>query len=108
MQARSFSGPLAVLLLLVGGVVPAGAGQPPKQDLPQPLPKEIVAAWDKAGGEPGWMGLHSLGFFVFAEEATGLTGAIPEFHFFSSGRTGSWPSYRSPQHHLGSTLSKRR
>lgn len=82
MQARSFSAPLAVLLLLVGGVVPAGAGQPPKQDSPKPLPKEIVAAWEKAGGEPGWMGLHSLGFFVFAEESTGLTGAIPAFHFF--------------------------
>src|SRR5947208_3268188 len=84
MQARSFSGPLAVLLLLAGGAVPAAAGQLPKQDPPQPLPKEIVAAWQKAGAVPGWMGLNSGGFLAFEGEATGLADAVPAF------RIGAW------------------
>src|SRR5207302_1264012 len=88
MQARSFSGSLAVLLLLAGGAVLAGAGQPAKHDSP-PLPREIVAAWQKAGIAPPypvWMGLNAHGRLGRQENATGLTGAVPAFAF----RRGGW------------------
>ncbi|MSQ93286.1 MAG: hypothetical protein EXR98_01880 [Gemmataceae bacterium] len=106
MQARSFSAPLTVLLLLASGTMPgcnraeqppkqdptqplpkeivaapAGAGQPPKQDPPQPLPKEIVGAWQKAGAEAGWVGLASNGGLDFQDKATGLADAVPAFLF---------------------------
>ena len=81
MQSRNFSGQLAVLLLLASSAV--ATGQPPKQDTPQPLPAEIVAAWKKAGAKPGSMGLDLNGFLAFEEKATGLVGAVPVFSFAS-------------------------
>jgi hypothetical protein len=55
--------------------------QPGKTEPPKPLPEEIVQAWEKAGARPGWIGLNKYGKFLFAEEATGLTGAVPAFRF---------------------------
>ena len=34
--------------------VAAQAAQPPRAEVPNPLPKEIVAAWEKAGLLAGW------------------------------------------------------
>src|SRR5262245_37902199 len=79
MQARWFPVWLGVLLLLAGAVA-AGEGQL-KQDPPQPLPKELVAAWQKAGAKPGFMWLDSTGFLHFEEQPTGLAGAVPAFQF---------------------------
>jgi hypothetical protein len=46
MQARRFEIGMAVILLLGGGAGSALAQPAPKSDPPQPLPKEIVAAWE--------------------------------------------------------------
>ena len=44
-----------------------------------PLPNAIVAAWQKAGAEPGWMGLNLNGCLAFEENSTRLIGAVPAF-----------------------------
>ena len=89
MHARCFEIGMAVLLLLAGGADSALAQPAPKSESPKPLPKEIVAAWQKAGARPGWLGtsgpggtgLKATGFLAFEEKATGLTGTVPAFRF---------------------------
>ncbi|MEI6325503.1 MAG: hypothetical protein WCO91_08640, partial [Gemmataceae bacterium] len=83
MQSRCFEIGMAVLLLLAGGTLASFkmAEQRPKQDPPQPLPKEIVTVWEKAGATPGWLGLDSEGNLGFQEKATGLTDEVPGFQF---------------------------
>jgi hypothetical protein len=41
------------------------AVDPPKTEAPKPLPKEVVAAWEKAGAEVGWGEVSEQGFVVF-------------------------------------------
>ena len=83
MQARCFEIGIAVLLLLASGTLASCkmAEQPPKQDPPQPLPKEIVTVWEKAGARPGWLGLDSSRLLVFRKEANGLTDEVSGFQF---------------------------
>lgn len=88
MQARYFEIGMAMLLLLAGGAGSALAQPEPKSDPPQPLPREIVAAWQKAGAVPGFMGLTSDGYLAYQEKATGLAGAIPAFQFITAWKDG--------------------
>jgi hypothetical protein len=59
--------------------------QPDKADPPNPLPEDIVQAWEDAGATFGWMGLTEYGmpFFVpfFAAKAARLTSPVPAFRF---------------------------
>ena len=60
-----------------------GPGQPPtsKGELPQPLPAEIVKAWQEAGANVGWVRVNEYGFFEFVFEDAGKPGDVPTFHF---------------------------
>src|SRR5271170_3588363 len=59
---------LMVFLLLVGNAV---------ADSPQPLPANIVAAWEKAGAQFFWMASSGLR----DPDANGQSGDIPAFYF---------------------------
>ena len=56
--------------------LPADEASPPK-----PLPAEVVAAWEKAGAEMGWMTVDKYSFIVFRTGGEGKEGEIPAFHF---------------------------
>lgn len=63
----------------------APAAQPKK--LPSPLPADIVAAWEKAGGQSCWMGVEPL--FSNASinfEGPKLADEVPGFQF----KTKTW------------------
>src|SRR5262245_3583610 len=72
--------PLA-LALLVSCSLSDAAGQPSPGELPQPLPKNVVAAWKKAGAVVGWLHEDEFGRvgyeFVVAEK--GVAGDLPAF-----------------------------
>ncbi len=46
---------------------------------PQPLPREVVRAWQQAGARVGWLGKDTWGFGVFQEQPEGLTDVVPAF-----------------------------
>src|SRR5262245_6239789 len=69
-----------VVLLLVAITVQA-ALVPPQAAPPQPLPKELVAEWRKAGATAGWIGRNDDGWFEFQDKPTGLGGPVPAFKF---------------------------
>jgi hypothetical protein len=48
----SFFAPLAATAVWMAAVAGPLTAQPPKQ--PEPLPPEVVAAWQKAGFRAGW------------------------------------------------------
>jgi hypothetical protein len=60
-----------------------GPGQPPtsKGELPQPLPAEIVKAWQEAGATVGWMRVYQYGFVHFVSEDAGEPGDVLAFRF---------------------------
>ena len=69
---------LAFALALVVGQF-GFAGQPDKNDLPKPLPDNIVKAWKDAGATVGWMKVEKSGILSFVESPE--AGAIPAFRF---------------------------
>src|SRR5262249_24957893 len=75
----------AALLLLagVGGQSLSAPLPRPKEQL-QPLPRELVAAWTKAGATAGWMIVEPWAV-PFREAAEGKRGEVPAFVF------GKWP-----------------
>lgn len=51
--------------IVLGVVVLTGSllrADPPKQEIPKPLPKEVAAAWEKAGARAGWIAVTNWGF----------------------------------------------
>lgn len=58
-----------VLGLLAVSVSPLLADEP-KKEIPKPLPKEVVAAWEKAGAEVGWMYAEPFGSLHFRSMKT--------------------------------------
>jgi len=54
---------VVALAACIGGLsLPEGAEQ---DNPPIPLPAEVVAAWQKAGGEVGWIGRNEFGSLAF-------------------------------------------
>src|SRR6516225_5724855 len=72
---------LATLVWLACGVPTAQAAPAILKDPPEPLPKEIVVTWQKAGADAGWMGVNRFGYLVFDKDLNGLANALPAFHF---------------------------
>ena len=59
-------------LALVASRIPSGSAGPPHQKARhEPLPKEIITAWKKAGAEVGWMWVDPLGFCEFLPQEGG-------------------------------------
>jgi len=48
---------VVVLGLLAASVSQQATAQPPKKEVPSPLPKTVTTAWAKAGAETGWVEL---------------------------------------------------
>src|SRR5262245_19405938 len=56
------------------------ADDPPKKEVPKPLPKEIVAAWEKVGAKAGWSEVDKYGRSVFhPAETPPQAGWLPVF-----------------------------
>ncbi|HVS37947.1 MAG TPA: hypothetical protein VMS17_20475 [Gemmataceae bacterium] len=58
--------------------VPADAG---KDLRPNPSPRDVVAAWEKAGATTGWMSMSESGILVFRSGGEGKAGEVPAFRF---------------------------
>jgi internalin A len=70
-----------LLTASLGGSVPAAADQ---EQRPEPLPAEVVEAWQKAGAWIGWVGVDREGYRILHKTADqGKSGDIPEFTFAS-------------------------
>src|SRR5262245_24934663 len=75
---------LAALVVLLCGGLSAHAAPVPKATDPQPappLPRELIAEWEKAGAKAGWIGLNVDGWISFSEKQAAVTGAVPAFQF---------------------------
>jgi len=93
---------LAFALALVTG--PFGfAGQSEKNDLPRPLPENIVKAWKDAGATVGWMKVDESGILNFLEKPE--AGAIPAFRFLKW-KEGVVAKLPVPETSFGLYLSK--
>src|SRR5438105_15403099 len=56
--------------------------EPPKEEVPKPLPKDIVAAWEKTGAEAAWCQAGRHGFLSFhSAKAPAQAGWLPAFRF---------------------------
>src|SRR5947207_13641692 len=69
---------IGVLTISLLGLNPALASQPQK---PNPLAADILAAWQKAGAQAGWMAAGEFGYPVFRVARDGKEGEIPAFKF---------------------------
>ena len=60
---------LIQFLIVLGVSILSGsrlrAADPPKGEVPKPLPKEMVATWQKAGMEVGWSEVMRFGELAF-------------------------------------------
>ena len=67
---------------------------PAKADAPQPLPENIVKAWEEAQAQVGWMRVHPAGFLEFARAEEGKPGDLPAFlfHEWQDGRLAKLPA----------------
>ena len=93
----------ATLLLLTGGGRESpSAPLPPAMAPGQPLPRELVAAWTKAGATVGWM-KDDEGWLLFRQGVEGKPGEVPAFHFgkWTGGAVGQLPQ---PQRAFGLSL----
>jgi internalin A len=62
---------------LIGG---AGGAAPADEKRPEPLPADVVAAWQKAGAVPGWLGVDDKrGILEFRRGAAGKAGEVAAF-----------------------------
>src|ERR1700722_17083679 len=59
----------------------AAAGAPAPHQPPEPLPADVVAAWEKAGAETGGMAPTPYGFMAFRAGGEGKEGEAPAFRF---------------------------
>jgi hypothetical protein len=82
----------ALLLLTGGGGQSLSAPLPRPNRQPQPLPRELVAAWTEAGATVGWMRGDQEWLF-FREEVEGEPGEVPAFQFrkWTGGVVGKLP-----------------
>jgi Trypsin-like peptidase domain/Leucine rich repeat/Leucine Rich repeat len=72
----TFASPAGPAVENPGNIVPPAA-----EKQPSPLPAEIVAAWQKAGAEVGWLGVNHLGSLEFRVGGKGKEGEAPAFRF---------------------------
>ena len=73
--------PVRPLLVLCALALPAPlhAADPPKAEIPKPLPKDVVAAWEKAGAEAGWFSSWYAGPTFAAAKQSPRPGQIAGF-----------------------------
>src|SRR6266545_5457256 len=81
---RGTVGGTAALGLLLTCALTSFADPPRKNEPPQPLPKELVAAWKAAGAQVGWMRADKAGYIGFLPEKQGVADDLPAFRF------GTW------------------
>jgi hypothetical protein len=73
---------LAALAVLATCGLCVAAGAPPVNNAPpKPLPGAIVAAWKKAGAQPGWMRVARVGVSRFRPQEEGMAGDLPALRF---------------------------
>ncbi|MFO0863227.1 MAG: hypothetical protein U0744_00955 [Gemmataceae bacterium] len=72
------------------------AGEAGKNDLPKPLPDDVVKAWKDAGATVGWMKEDENGILRFFEKAE--AGAIPAFQLaaWKDGVVAKLPMPKAP------------
>src|SRR5207245_1079370 len=75
--ARRLGG-LALLVVLSDPPAAWGAPAPPTA-----LPAEVVAAWEKAGAEVGWMHVNPSGFISFGSKKEVKSSEVPAFRFLT-------------------------
>jgi internalin A len=70
------------------------AEQPAKKALPEPLPKEVLDAWKKAGADVGWMRIDTFGSLKLMPEKERAAGDLPAFGFtdWKNGQVVKLPS----------------
>src|SRR4051794_427009 len=66
----------AVLIVLAAPAVGGAAPVPPAKP-PEPLPASVVAAWQKAGAEVGWVSAGNCPVLLFRDGEAGRAGEIP-------------------------------
>jgi hypothetical protein len=69
------------MLALGASIVGVGPALAQHDKPARPLPAEIVAAWEKAGAQRGWMTPHMLDVPVFRVGGEGKDGEVPAFQF---------------------------
>ena len=89
-----------VVAAVLGSWAASGAraeGKPP-----EPLPANVVTAWEKAGAVAGWMGpaptgwmANVFGDIVFRTGGEGKEGELPAFRFTGWRRRGAEPTAAS-------------
>ena len=78
-----------ILAILVGcgrgeiGPQPVGKEAPP-----QPLHGTLVASWQRAGADTGWIGVNRFGNLYFHRGENGYPGDLPAFEFFHTWQEG--------------------
>ena len=85
---RSNHGTCAILVLLTGIVLTGcraesiddTAGPADANNMPKPLPQEVVDAWKQAGAEVGLHGIADDGEIVFWTEGEPTADMLPGFH----------------------------
>src|SRR5438132_11737333 len=70
-----------VALVWAVAVLAAWADQPPKNELPETLPDEIVKAWQEAGADYLWVRPTSTGYRRLPGTEERKAGDLPAFHF---------------------------
>jgi hypothetical protein len=75
-----------------------GSGPALGQEKTKPLPAEIVAAWQKAGAEVGWMGPTQFGLLDFRPGDGGKVGEVATFRIvpWQPGVLGGLPQPEQP------------
>lgn len=92
----------AIALTLVAGQF--GFAEPSdKNNLPKPLPDNIIKAWKDAGATFGWLKVDGDGILVFLEKAE--AGATPGFQF-AEWKDGVVAKLPIPEASFGLYLSK--
>src|SRR5262245_51740396 len=68
-------------ILLATCALGAAADLQPSSSQPQPLPKDLVAAWKKAGAAVGWVHVNEFGSpgYEFVDENKATAGDVPAF-----------------------------
>jgi internalin A len=81
----------------------AAACQAAESKKPEPLPAEVVAAWEKAGAKTGWMGPDNIGRIAFHAGGEGKEGEAPAFAF-KEWREGTLSKLTPPEKAFGLSL----
>ncbi len=66
------------LIILVAGGPLVQAADPPKNEVPKPLPAAVIQAWEKAGAKVGWADASNF-FKFYLADTPAQAGWLPAF-----------------------------